>query len=234
MKPVVAKAYQRELQLASAAKARGELALSFTHLQRAHVLGQRHVVPHMKVHAAMLALDLRRRDLRAAWGQLVRIVLGALGSMVGRVPLGNTGGSDISMFAELPIEPDLAELRGIEYPSGIILPMRRFLAALLLALLPVQFAFAVAANYCDDAGKCSTSHFGHHECGKASSPAKSDDSKKSGHDCGICHLSHAQAFPTPDAGPSPFLAAPRHWTRQSAPPGRSPEPLERPPRAALA
>ena len=53
---------------------------------------------------------MRRRDLPASWGQAVRIVLGALGSAVGRVPVGNTGGTDISMFARLPIDPELAKL----------------------------------------------------------------------------------------------------------------------------
>ena len=88
----------------------GELARAFAHLQRAHVLGQRFVIAHVRVHGAMLELALAQKDVAAAWGQLVRIALGALGSAVGRVPIGNTGGSDISMFTELPIEPELAEL----------------------------------------------------------------------------------------------------------------------------
>ena len=88
----------------------GDFARAFAHLQRAHVLGQRFVVAHVRVHGAMLALALAQRNVAAAWGQLVRIALGALGSAVDRVPIGNTGGSDISMFKELPIEPELAEL----------------------------------------------------------------------------------------------------------------------------
>jgi hypothetical protein len=40
----------------------------------------------------------------------VRIVLGVLGSAVGVVPVGNTGGTDISMFKRMPIEPELQRI----------------------------------------------------------------------------------------------------------------------------
>ena len=40
-------------------------------------------------------------------GQAVRLVLGVIGSAIGVVPIGNTGGTDISMFKRLPIAPDL-------------------------------------------------------------------------------------------------------------------------------
>ena len=43
----------------------------------------------------------------AAFGQIVRIVLGTLGSAVGLVPVGNTGGTNVSMFKRMPIAPEL-------------------------------------------------------------------------------------------------------------------------------
>ena len=46
----------------------------------------------------------------AAFGQIARIVLGILGSAVGVVPVGNTGGTDISMFKRMPIEPELQNI----------------------------------------------------------------------------------------------------------------------------
>jgi len=55
----------------------------------------------------MLRIAIRRRQGAAALGQLVRIVLGAIGSAVGRVPTGSTGGSDVSMFARMPVAPEL-------------------------------------------------------------------------------------------------------------------------------
>jgi hypothetical protein len=46
----------------------------------------------------------------AVFGQAARIVLGVLGSAVGVVPLGNTGGSTASMFRRMPIEPELQRI----------------------------------------------------------------------------------------------------------------------------
>jgi len=43
-------------------------------------------------------------------GQVVRLVLGVLGSAVGKVPVGNTGGSNVSMFKRMPIEPELQDI----------------------------------------------------------------------------------------------------------------------------
>ena len=58
----------------------------------------------------MLKVELRQRRPAAAFGQIVRILLGVLGSAIGVVPVGNTGGSDISMFKRLPIAPDLQRI----------------------------------------------------------------------------------------------------------------------------
>lgn len=74
------------------------------------MLGQSYVVPHVRSHARMLEVELRRRAPLVAAGKLVRIVLGALGSAVGRVPSGNTGGSNVDMSRPMPIPADLAAL----------------------------------------------------------------------------------------------------------------------------
>ena len=95
---------------AAACLAGGDAVQAMRHLERAHVLGQRYVLPHVRSHWAMLRLACRQHTLRDAWGQAARLVLGALGSALGWVPVGNTGGADISMFARLPIDPQLAEL----------------------------------------------------------------------------------------------------------------------------
>ena len=63
-----------------------------------------------QTHWLMLTLEIRRRRVAAAFGQAVRLVLGVIGSAIGVVPIGNTGGSDISMFKRLPIAPDLQEI----------------------------------------------------------------------------------------------------------------------------
>lgn len=58
----------------------------------------------------MLKIGIARRSFGEVIGQVVRIVLGAIGSAVGVVPIGNTGGTNISMFKRLPIDPAIRKL----------------------------------------------------------------------------------------------------------------------------
>lgn len=79
-------------------------------LKRAHVLGQLAVWPHVYTHWLMLLVEWRRHRFGAVVGQSIRMLLGAIGSTVGKVPTGNTGDSDISMFVSLPIDPELQQI----------------------------------------------------------------------------------------------------------------------------
>jgi hypothetical protein len=110
MNPVRSAAFDNEIALAKELIAKGELEASFPHLERAHIIGQAFVVPHATSHWLMLRVEFRRRRVMAVFGQTVRIVLGMLGSAVGVVPVGNTGGTDISMFKRMPIEPELQNI----------------------------------------------------------------------------------------------------------------------------
>lgn len=118
MNPVQDAAFRREIALARAFIAKGELESGWPHLERAHVIGQDFVVPHATAHWWMLRVELRRRRPRAVAGQAVRIVLGALGSAVGVVPTGNTGGSDVSMLRRMPIDPELRDIIAGVAPGG--------------------------------------------------------------------------------------------------------------------
>jgi hypothetical protein len=101
-------AFRTEMAAAEGHIRAGLLDHAMRHLQRAHVLGQNFVVPHVRSHWSMFRIALLRRSPADGLGQAVRIILGALGSAVGVVPTGNTGGTDISMFARLPLDPDIA------------------------------------------------------------------------------------------------------------------------------
>ncbi|MDB5839067.1 MAG: hypothetical protein JWQ23_1019 [Herminiimonas sp.] len=103
MQPELRKAFEAEMAAARHLYRKGRLSQAFGHLERAHVLGQRYVVPHMESHWSMLKIGLRRRSATQVWGQALRLFLGAVGSAVGIVPIGNTGGTDVSMFKRLPI-----------------------------------------------------------------------------------------------------------------------------------
>lgn len=115
--------------------------------------------------------------------------------------------------------------------------MRRFLATLLLLLLPIQFAFASAAGYCGLEKVEAPPHFGHHDHPDAvpvPDPQDDGDSGKVEKECGVCHLGCSQI----QAPVSPIAAMP--ITRFAPPLGddRNPdhpqEPSERPPRISLA
>ncbi|WP_291021661.1 DUF3703 domain-containing protein [Hydrogenophaga sp.] len=79
-------------------------------LEAAHVVGQRHLVPHLQTHWLMLRLALRTRDWPEAAGQAFRLALVPLGHLSGRLPLGNPGRSTASAFAPMPVRPELLEL----------------------------------------------------------------------------------------------------------------------------
>jgi hypothetical protein len=100
-------AFDREIAAGKERIASGDLQRGFEHFERAHVLGQRFVGAHSQAHWLMLKLEVRRGRMDAVLGQVVRLFLGAIGSAVGIVPTGNTGGTDISMFKRMPIAPDL-------------------------------------------------------------------------------------------------------------------------------
>ena len=111
MRPEQRAAFEREISAARDCINGGDIDTGFSHLERAHVIGQKYVVPHVRSHWAMLKLEWRRRRPAAVVGQAVRIVLGGIGSAVGVLPDGNTGGSNVSMFRRMPIKDDLKKLR---------------------------------------------------------------------------------------------------------------------------
>ena len=80
--------FHSEIMEAKRLMSSGSLEEAFTHLERAHVLGQRYVVPHVQAHWLMLKIGLSRRSITEVFGQAVRILLGALGSVIGVVPTG--------------------------------------------------------------------------------------------------------------------------------------------------
>lgn len=100
-------AFTEEMQRARALYAQGQYSQSFQHLERAHVLGQRYYIPHVINHYWMLKVGLRRRDLTEIIGQVLRII-GSAGSLIGWIPIGNTGGANVSPIKPMPIAPDLA------------------------------------------------------------------------------------------------------------------------------
>jgi hypothetical protein len=110
MNAIQSAAFDSEMAQAKRLIASRDLEAAFAHLERAHVLGQAYVMPHIRSQWMMCVAEFRRHRPAAMIGQVIRIVLGALGSALGTVPVGNTGGTNISMFKRMPIEAELLEI----------------------------------------------------------------------------------------------------------------------------
>jgi hypothetical protein len=110
MKNTIRQAFESEMAAAYGYMRKRRLDHAFRHAEYAHVIGQQYVAFHIRTHLLMLKIGLKRRSVAEIWGQAVRIVLGALGSAVGVVPIGNTGGTNVGMFRRMPVEPGIAKL----------------------------------------------------------------------------------------------------------------------------
>jgi hypothetical protein len=106
----IASCVETELANAKRARSAGDLQQEFTHLERAHVLGQESTYWHVKVHVLMLVWATRNGSAREALSQFFRIVGAATKTAFGLVPQGNTGGANVSPFKKMPIAPELAIL----------------------------------------------------------------------------------------------------------------------------
>ena len=117
-----------ELRAAAAAEASGDAAASFRHLERAHVLGQASTVQHVRAHYHMLMWGIRQRRMDEVAGQVLRVIVAAMKTAIKRVPVGNTGGTNVGPFQVMPVPKDLAEII-VRASAG---PQVRILSALLI------------------------------------------------------------------------------------------------------
>ena len=103
----VRQAYVAELVVARSASTSLE---RWTALERAHILSQPWAWPHTKAHGAMFALAWRERDRRETVGQVIRLLVAAPGSLLGRYPEGNTGRARVPLTEPMPMPTELADL----------------------------------------------------------------------------------------------------------------------------
>lgn len=107
-------AFEGAMSEASRSLAEGDAPSAFASLERAHVLGQPDLSRHLRVHLRMLRVAWAMGDMHELRGQVLRIALVPVGHLVGRLPVGNTGGANISAFKSMAIPPDLERL--LEHP----------------------------------------------------------------------------------------------------------------------
>ncbi|GBF48643.1 hypothetical protein LPTSP4_01430 [Leptospira ryugenii] len=110
MNKLLKSAFDAEMQIAKNLFNTADFKMCFHHLERAHILGQRNAIPHTVNHWWMLKVGLKLHDSHEVRGQLLRILVAGIGSIFGRVPIGNTGGANIGIMQTMPIPPDLQEI----------------------------------------------------------------------------------------------------------------------------
>lgn len=78
------------------------------HVVRAHILGQRYLIPHLTSHAWMMRMAWKRGDTVDAMGQLRRLLFTFPAWLIGWVPVGNPGLTSVSPLRPIPMSQDLA------------------------------------------------------------------------------------------------------------------------------
>ena len=87
--------------------AQGQASPAFTHLERAHVLGQASTAHHVRVHWRMFLWGIQQRNAKECLGQVFRIIGAATKTVFGLIPHGNTGGSNVSPFKAMAVPAEL-------------------------------------------------------------------------------------------------------------------------------
>lgn len=106
MQKKLKEAFNLEMNKATHFYQRNEFDSAFSHLERAHILGQSYIIPHTKSHWWMLKVGYKKHNFREVFGQMTRIVASILFSKIW-VPLGNTGGANVNPLKPMPIPEDL-------------------------------------------------------------------------------------------------------------------------------
>ncbi|HMS83507.1 MAG TPA: DUF3703 domain-containing protein [Nitrospira sp.] len=109
MHPELRRAYDAEMMAAAMHYDSGKFQEAFSHLERAHILGQSFSIAHARTHWWMLKVGLKKGDIVEIAGQIPRI-LGALFFSRIWVPIGNTGRARVPPFKPMPIPHELQVL----------------------------------------------------------------------------------------------------------------------------
>lgn len=99
--------FTQEIGLSFSARDGGNLEQEWHHLERAHILGQFHPLRHFYVHLLMIRFGFVHRKVDEILGQIPRVILAIPGSLTGLAAKGNTGGSNVGIFAPMKVPDDL-------------------------------------------------------------------------------------------------------------------------------
>lgn len=99
----------REMTAFQAARSSGDSVMAWRSLERAHIISQPYLTLHIANHWDMLKFAVAEHDTKEIIGQVGRIILAPFGAVTGRIPIGNTGRSNVSAFKPMPVPEDLLE-----------------------------------------------------------------------------------------------------------------------------
>ena len=108
--------FDKELEKYIANYLIGDLTMAWKHLEKAHIIGQRYPYAHSFVHWKMLQFGFKIKSTKEIFGQIPRLIFGGVKSFVGKVPVGNPGGSNVPPLKPFPIED---EIRDIFVKAGV-------------------------------------------------------------------------------------------------------------------
>ena len=84
-----------------------QLDLAWSHLERAHIIGQAFPKEHSLVHWKMLLFGFKIKNWKEIRGQILRLIFGGVKSFVGTIPIGNTGGANVPALLPMEIPEDI-------------------------------------------------------------------------------------------------------------------------------
>lgn len=101
-----------ELDIHHRARRAGRVDDAWAALERAHILSQPDAWLHTRVHLVMLRFAAGLGDGAEFRGQIARIAVAGIGSLLGKAPRGNIGRATVPIMAVMPVPPDIeAKLR---------------------------------------------------------------------------------------------------------------------------
>lgn len=98
--------FYNQLQLGKTALKSTNYQSVFYHFENAHILGQKHVWRHTLSHFWMFVYGIKTKDIKEITGQIFRMIASLIFTLIW-VPLGNTGGANISPIKPIPIRKEL-------------------------------------------------------------------------------------------------------------------------------
>jgi hypothetical protein len=103
-------AFYAEVKQALKARRQHQWSSAWSHLERAHILGQQQFMLHLQSHWLMLKLAVDQSDWAEIRGQVLRLLLTPIGHLTGRLPVGNPGSSRYPVLEAQPVPDDLQAL----------------------------------------------------------------------------------------------------------------------------